>query len=84
MPYTPNWSAMFAPLTQVQLVPSNFQRSFRFPELETVKPLPNPPNSQKMPPLPVHVTEFNAREVEEYLPRMAEKYEFPRELVELQ
>jgi predicted nucleic acid-binding protein len=34
--------------------------------------------------IPVHVTEFNAREVEEYLPRMAEKYRLPRELVELQ
>lgn len=34
--------------------------------------------------IPVHVTEFNAREVEEYLPRMAEKYRLPRELVQLQ
>jgi predicted nucleic acid-binding protein len=34
--------------------------------------------------IPVHVTEFNAREVEEYLPQMAEKYDLPRELVELQ
>jgi predicted nucleic acid-binding protein len=32
----------------------------------------------------VHVTEFNAGEVEEYLPRMASKYGVPRELVELQ
>ncbi len=34
--------------------------------------------------IPVHVTEFNAREVEEYLPRMAEKYDLSLELVELQ
>jgi len=34
--------------------------------------------------IPVHVTEFNVLEVEEYLPRMAEKYRLPRELVELQ
>jgi len=34
--------------------------------------------------IPVHVTEFNAREVEEYLPRMAEKYDLPLDLVELQ
>ena len=34
--------------------------------------------------IPVHVTEFNALEVEEYLPRMAEKYRLDRELVELQ
>jgi predicted nucleic acid-binding protein len=34
--------------------------------------------------IPVHVSEFNAREVEEYIPRMAEKYLLPRELVELQ
>jgi predicted nucleic acid-binding protein len=34
--------------------------------------------------IPVHVTEFNAQEVEEYLPRMAEKYRLPRHLVELQ
>ncbi|HEV7517046.1 MAG TPA: PIN domain-containing protein, partial [Thermoanaerobaculia bacterium] len=32
----------------------------------------------------VHATEFNALEVEEYIPRMAEKYRLPRELVELQ
>jgi predicted nucleic acid-binding protein len=34
--------------------------------------------------IPVHATEFNALEVEEYIPRMAEKYRLPRELVELQ
>jgi predicted nucleic acid-binding protein len=34
--------------------------------------------------IPVHVTEFNAREVVEYLPRMAEKYDLPLEQVELQ
>jgi predicted nucleic acid-binding protein len=34
--------------------------------------------------IPVHATEFNAREVEEYLPRMAEKYGLPRTLAELQ
>jgi predicted nucleic acid-binding protein len=34
--------------------------------------------------IPVHATEFNAREVEEYLPRMAEKYHLPTELVALQ
>ncbi len=34
--------------------------------------------------IPVHVAEANAREVEEYLPRMAEKYRLSRELVELQ
>jgi predicted nucleic acid-binding protein len=33
--------------------------------------------------IPVHVTEFNAREVVEYLPRMAEKYDLPLEQVEL-
>jgi predicted nucleic acid-binding protein len=34
--------------------------------------------------IPVHVTEFNAREVEEYLPSMAGKYGLAAELVELQ
>jgi len=34
--------------------------------------------------IPIHVTDFNAREVEEYLPRMAEKYRLPLQLVELQ
>jgi predicted nucleic acid-binding protein len=34
--------------------------------------------------IPVHVTDFNAREVEEYLPEMAAKYGLPTELVELQ
>ena len=34
--------------------------------------------------IPIHVTEFNAREVEEYLPRMAEKYRLPLLLLELQ
>jgi predicted nucleic acid-binding protein len=34
--------------------------------------------------IPVHVAELNCREVEEYLPRMAEKYRLPRELAELQ
>jgi predicted nucleic acid-binding protein len=33
--------------------------------------------------IPVHVTEFNAREVEEYLPSMAGKYGLAAELVEL-
>jgi predicted nucleic acid-binding protein len=32
----------------------------------------------------VHVAEFNAGEVEEYLPRMAAKYGVPMDLVELQ
>lgn len=34
--------------------------------------------------LRVHVAEFNAREVEEYLPMMAEKYKLPMDLVQLQ
>lgn len=34
--------------------------------------------------IPVHVTEFNAREVEEYLPSMAGKYGLAAELVDLQ
>ncbi|HEY6320426.1 MAG TPA: PIN domain-containing protein [Thermoanaerobaculia bacterium] len=34
--------------------------------------------------IPVHVTAFNAREVEECLPQMAGKYGLPAELVELQ
>jgi hypothetical protein len=34
--------------------------------------------------IPVHVTELNAREVEEYLPSMAGKYGLAAELVELQ
>ena len=34
--------------------------------------------------LRIHVAEFNAREVEEYLPKMAEKYKLPMELVQLQ
>ena len=34
--------------------------------------------------LRVHVAEFNAREVEQYLPMMAEKYKLPMELVHLQ
>lgn len=32
----------------------------------------------------VHTTTFNAGEVERYLPRLSEKYELPRGLVELQ
>ncbi len=32
----------------------------------------------------VHAAEFNAREVEEYLPMMAEKYKLPPDLVQLQ
>ena len=32
----------------------------------------------------VHIAEFNAREVEEYLPMMAEKYKLPMDLVQLQ
>lgn len=31
-----------------------------------------------------HATEFNASEVEEYLPRMASKYRLPEELVQLE
>jgi predicted nucleic acid-binding protein len=34
--------------------------------------------------LRVHVAEFNAREVEQYLPMMAEKYKLPKDLVQLQ
>jgi len=34
--------------------------------------------------LKIHITEFNAGEVEEYLPRMAEKYGLPAGLVRLQ
>lgn len=32
----------------------------------------------------VHATRFNADEVEEYLPRLAAKYDLPEDLVQLQ
>jgi predicted nucleic acid-binding protein len=34
--------------------------------------------------IPVHVTQFNADEVEEYLPRLSSKYGIPFELLQLQ
>lgn len=34
--------------------------------------------------LTVHATEFNAAEVEEYLPRLAAKYDLPEEVLQLQ
>ena len=31
LPYSPGWSASFVPDIQVQLFPSNFHRSFKYP-----------------------------------------------------
>src|SRR5215831_16863906 len=56
VPYTPGCRTTSAPPTQVQLVPSNLQRSFSTPEAP-VESIPPPPNSQRFPLLSVHVTE---------------------------
>src|SRR5438552_16223699 len=53
VPYMPAWFTVFAPLTQVQSVPSNFHKSIRPPDVPA-ESRPPPPKSHSFPCLSVH------------------------------
>src|SRR5712675_1144184 len=57
VPYTPVCWTVSAPLTHVQLLPSNFQRSLRCPTENPEASRPYPPTNQRLPPASLHEVE---------------------------